>query len=100
MTAVPGTFPSSTELRRGIIELLGSRKPESSICPSDVARALGTSDGWRELMDPVRAAAGQLVDDGTVIITQGSATVDLDTVKGPIRIRRGPNWPSTDGPQH
>lgn len=87
------------ELRRGIIELLGSRKPESSICPSDVARALGPKDGWRDLMDPVRAAAAELVSDGTVIITQGSETVDLGTVKGPIRIRRGPNWSSTGEPQ-
>jgi len=92
------TRPSAAELRRGIIELLSSRKPESSICPSDVARALGTPDGWRDLMDPVRAAAGELVSEGTVIVTQGSQTVDLETVKGPIRIRRGPSWSSADDP--
>lgn len=49
-------------------------------------------------MDPVRAAAGELVSEGTVIVTQGSQTVDLETVKGPIRIRRGPSWSSADDP--
>lgn len=43
-------------------------------------------------MQPIRDAAQQLVDAGTVIITQGSETVDLATAKGPIRIRRGPRF--------
>ena len=43
-------------------------------------------------MQPVRDAAQELVRAGTVISTQGSETVDLETVKGPIRIRRGPGF--------
>lgn len=43
-------------------------------------------------MEPVRQAAGELVQRGIVIITQGDETVDLATAKGPIRIRRGPQW--------
>lgn len=79
------------EYREVIVDKLTARDVSSSICPSEVARELG-DDEWRELMQPVRDAAQELVDAGTVIITQGSETVDLATVKGPIRIRRGPNW--------
>ena len=69
--------------REVIVEKLTARDASSSICPSEAAR---------DLMQPVRDAAQDLVHSGTVIITQGSDTVDLETVKGPIRIRRGPNW--------
>ncbi|MBF4547757.1 DUF3253 domain-containing protein [Corynebacterium afermentans subsp. lipophilum] len=62
--------------REVIVEKLAAREASSSICPSEVARD----------------AAQDLAHSGTVIITQGSDTVDLETVKGPIRIRRGPNW--------
>lgn len=74
-----------------IVEKLAARDASSSICPSEVARELG-GDDWRDLMQPVRDAAQELVRAETVIVTQGSETVDLDTVKGPIRIRRGPEF--------
>ena len=79
------------DLRRAIVDKLAARAETSSICPSEVARDLG-GDEWRDLMEPVRQAAGELVDRGVVVITQGDQTVDLATVKGPIRIRRGPQW--------
>nr|WP_230471888.1 DUF3253 domain-containing protein [Corynebacterium fournieri] len=68
-----------------------ARDASSSICPSEVACDLG-GDDWRKLIQPVRDATQDLAHSGTVIVTQGSDTVDLETVKGPIRIRRGPNW--------
>lgn len=71
----------AAKYREVIVEKLAARAPSSSICPSDVARELGDEH-----------AAQQLVDAGTVIITQGSETVDLATAKGPIRIRRGPRF--------
>ena len=76
------------ELERTILSLLDDRKPTSTICPSDAARAVGTPDGWRSLMDPARDAARRLVEAGEVVITQGGKVVDLDTARGPIRIRR------------
>jgi hypothetical protein len=76
------------ELERTILSLLDDRKPTSTICPSDAARAVGTADGWRSLMDPARDAARRLVESGEVVITQGGEVVDLDTARGPIRIRR------------
>ncbi|QPK83657.1 DUF3253 domain-containing protein [Corynebacterium qintianiae] len=82
---------SVEELRRGVVDKLAARAPETSICPSDVARELG-DENWRELMPAVRAAAAHLAEDGTVVATQGDDVVDAETAKGPIRIRRGPSW--------
>jgi hypothetical protein len=82
------------ELERTILALLDQRAPTSTICPSDAARAVGTADGWRDLMDPARAAAQRLVEAGEVEITQGGEVVELATAKGPVRIRRAPRRPS------
>jgi hypothetical protein len=75
------------DLERAILDLLDERAP-GTICPSDVARRVGTQDGWRDLMDPVRAAAQNLVEQDEVEITQRGEVVDLTTVRGPIRIRK------------
>lgn len=75
-----------------IRELLGARAPESTICPSEVARAVGSEEGWRDLMEPVRQAAQRLAETGEIEITQGGDAVDLAAVTGPIRLRRGPGW--------
>jgi len=84
--------PDEAELARAILDLLDRREPGRTICPSDVARAVAgeSADGaeWRALMDPVRAAAGGLVADGKVEVTQRGEVVDLATARGPIRIRR------------
>ena len=74
------------ELTAKIRELLSARSAESSICPSDVARA-AAPDNWRPLMEPVREAARHMVADGEVQITQGDEVVDPESVRGPIRIR-------------
>lgn len=88
----------SPEGRRRRIEattmaLLRSRRPTSSICPSDVARTIGGSS-WRPLLPEVRAVAESLVADDTVVVTQRGETVDVATVRGPVRIRRGPTFPA------
>lgn len=80
-------------LRTTILELLDQRADGATICPSEAARAVhaargGKGEGWRELMEPARTAAGGLVAEGRVEITQGGEVVDLATAKGPIRIRR------------
>jgi len=74
------------ELAAKIRELLNARSAESSICPSDVARA-AAPDNWRPLMEPVREAARHMVADGEVQITQGGEVVDPESARGPIRIR-------------
>ncbi len=75
------------DLEGEIGRLLDSRARDSSICPSDVARAVAPDD-WRPWMEPVRRAARRLVARGEVEITQGGSVVDPSTAKGPIRIRR------------
>ena len=79
---------ADAELERTILWLLDQRATTATICPSDAARAVGTADDWRDLMDPARAAAQRLVEAGEVEITQGGKVVDLATAKGPVRIRR------------
>lgn len=75
-----------------LIELLHQRAPESSICPSDVARALASEErDWRALMQPVRDTAATLARQGRIVITQGETQLSPDDVNhGPIRLRRGP----------
>ncbi|MDJ0395087.1 DUF3253 domain-containing protein [Rhodococcus sp. G-MC3] len=77
---------SDHQLETKIKELLDARSRDSTICPSDVARAM-SDDGWRDLMEPVRRAARRLVDAGEVEITQKGSVVEPSTAKGPIRIR-------------
>lgn len=75
------------QLEQTILELLAQRGRDKTICPSDAARAVGTDDTWRDLMEPARRAARRLVDRGEVEITQAGHVVDPSTAKGPIRIR-------------
>lgn len=69
--------------------LLRHRKPESTICPSDAARAAG-GESWRDLMDTAREVAGEMAKEGTIVVRQHGADVDLATATGPIRLARGP----------
>jgi hypothetical protein len=66
--------------------LLATRARSATLCPSEVARALG-EDGWRERMEPVREAARRLVQQGVLDIVQGGRVVDPSTARGPIRLR-------------
>jgi hypothetical protein len=75
-----------TGARAAILELLEKRGPEKTICPSDAARALA-GDEFRPQMDTVRDAARKLVAEGRIEVTQGGDRVDLDAVKGPVRLR-------------
>ena len=75
-------------LEEQILALLAHRDPGKTICISEAARAVGTKDGWRDLMEPARQAARRLVSAGEVVITQRGEVVDPDTARGPIRVRR------------
>ncbi len=67
--------------------LLAQRADGATICPSEAARQVG-GDDWRDLMQPARDAARQLVDAGEVEVTQRGEIVDVTTARGPVRIRR------------
>ena len=80
-----------SEITGEIYRLLSQRDEDKTICPSEVARAM-RDDDWRELMDPIRDEAGKLADAGVIQITQKDEVVDPHDYKGPIRLRRGPQW--------
>jgi hypothetical protein len=79
--------PDRAAAERVIGELLARQDPGKTICPSDAARRLGGDDGFRPLMPLVRDAARSLVARGEVEVTQRGDAVDLDEVRGPIRLR-------------
>lgn len=88
-----GVRPVDESLSTAIIELLARRAGGATICPSAAARSVASDrgiehDGWRELMEPARAAARRLVAAGDVEIVQRGRVIDPSTAKGAIRIRR------------
>lgn len=83
-----GVSDTDRRLETTILDLLDQRGRGKTICPSDAARAVGTDDSWRDLMEPARRAARRLVASGQVVVTQGGHVVDPSTARGPIRIRR------------
>lgn len=78
-------------LAAAIRTLLRHRDPDKTICPSDAARVAG-GEHWREAMDPARAVAGELAGTGVIEVRQRGEEVELDQVKGPVRLARGPAW--------
>ncbi|MCJ8208534.1 DUF3253 domain-containing protein [Mucilaginibacter sp. RS28] len=62
------------------------RGADKSICPSDIARVLFPAD-WRKHMDDVRTEAFELERQGKVLITQKGQPVEIENIKGPIRIK-------------
>ena len=72
-----------------VLRILAQGRAGTTMCPSDVARALEPRD-WRALMPGVRRAALELVDAGQADILQRGRVVDGRTARGPIRIRERP----------
>jgi hypothetical protein len=73
-------------LAQTILELTARRWPGRTICPSEVARAVG-GDAWRALMPAVRDAARVLAAHGSIVVTQSGRVLAADAVwKGPIRL--------------
>lgn len=69
-----------------ILSTAAKRGPEKSTCPSEIARLLFPDD-WREHMKAVLDTAIELHRQGTVVITQKGIPVDVDHIKGPVRIK-------------
>ncbi|WP_428341706.1 DUF3253 domain-containing protein [Mycobacterium sp.] len=85
-----GSASAVTRLRAAILALAAHRGPDSSICPSDAARAVG-GEHWRDLMNDSRSTALALARNGDVDITQRGEAVDpRHPPRGPIRIRISP----------
>lgn len=79
-------------LELALLALLDRRAPGATVCPSEAARQVSGSpddpDAWRPLMEPARDAVRRLVAEGAVEVTQRGEVVDLDDVRGPVRVRR------------
>ncbi len=72
-----------------IVELLDARATDSTICPSEVARALaGNEAAWRALMPEVRRVAAALARAGSLRVTQRGREVDASSAHGAIRLGR------------
>ena len=69
-----------------ILAMATERGPDKTVCPSEIARALFPGN-WRKHMDEVRTSAIGLQQAGKVTITQKGNPVDVENIKGPIRIR-------------
>ena len=78
--------------------LLQARASPKTICPSEVARALSTSElqsldlqEWRDAMPDIRVRVWAMREQGIVEILQKGEILDEDVslaeVRGPIRIR-------------
>ena len=84
---MPHRYDTST-IKAKIEELVQGVDSDKSICPSDVARALSTTD-WREMMPLVRRCADELLANGSIEITQKGKTIpSAQKAKGPIRLKK------------
>lgn len=62
------------------------RGPQKSTCPSEIARMLFPDD-WRKHMKNIVDVAIDLHHQGKVSITQKGKPIDVNHIKGPIRIK-------------
>lgn len=75
-----------TDISTSILFVANQRGPEKSTCPSEIARMV-FPDNWRKQMKNVLNVAIDLHKQGKVMITQKGITVDVDHIKGPVRIK-------------
>jgi hypothetical protein len=91
-STLPPTTTLDSIITSHLNRLLESRAYPKTICPSEVARALSTTDlsqagftSWREAMNQVRAAAW--VRDDIEVLQHGTVISKDAEIKGPIRLR-------------
>jgi hypothetical protein len=71
-----------------MVALVNARGAGKTICPSEVARALGGEhpDAWGPLMIPVRRVAVKLAQEGKLAIFRKGKPVAPDDFKGVYRL--------------
>lgn len=77
--------PSGRQIEGAIVEMVEDRGTATA-CPSEVARKIG-GESWRDLMEPVRRAAARLQERGVVDVYQHGRPVQMETARGPVRLR-------------
>ncbi|MET3496433.1 DUF3253 domain-containing protein [Variovorax boronicumulans] len=89
MTDDAPKLASDEQIAQTVFALLAQRDAAASICPSEVARTLASSDlDWRALMPAVRRVAATLATKGSLRVTRGADEVDARSPGGPVRLRR------------
>jgi hypothetical protein len=75
-------------IEQTLLALVEARGPGKTLCPSEVARAVGGPhpDGWGPLMQPVRRVAVSLAREGRIAILRKGRPVDPDDFKGVYRL--------------
>lgn len=69
-----------------ILSVALERGKDKSTCPSEIARMLFPQE-WRKKMDMVMDVARDLHANGKICITQQGKAVDIQKIKGPVRIK-------------
>lgn len=82
--------PLESEIRAQILAQTGERGPDKSICPSEVAREVASSEGedWRRHLTAVRQEAVRLAQAGKIEILRKGKPVEPGDVRGVIRLRQ------------
>ena len=86
--------PDPVAIEATILDLVRSRAPGKTICPSEAARRLAANApardpdpaAWRALVPAVREAAAGLRAQGLIDVTQRGRAVDPLAATGPIRL--------------
>lgn len=76
----------SLTISQTILSMATERGTDKTICPSEVARTMFPAN-WRKHMNEIREVAIDLQQQGKVTITQKGEPVDVNYIKGPIRIK-------------
>ncbi|WP_113653106.1 DUF3253 domain-containing protein [Pedobacter namyangjuensis] len=76
----------SKQISETILAVATNRGTCKSTCPSEIARILFPED-WRKHMKAIVDIAIDLQHQGKVLITQKGLPIDVDDIKGPIRIK-------------
>ena len=78
---------TDADVEAQIFALLARRKLHTTICPSEVARALASEGGaWRQHMPHVRQVAQALAQQHRLRATRGGVPVGAKAPGGPIRL--------------
>ncbi len=74
------------DISETILSVATQRGMEKSTCPSEIARMMFPDD-WRKHMKDVRDVAIDLHRSKKVVITQKGLPIDVDHIRGPVRIK-------------
>ncbi|KAK8865687.1 hypothetical protein IAR55_000832 [Kwoniella newhampshirensis] len=98
--ATATTTPNKEPILAKLHHLLSRTSAGSTICPSQIPRALHDSSpttyrDWRSMMDEVREVVWEEVRDGRAVVTQRGEVREWEgrgEIRGPIRVRKGEKW--------